>query len=165
MPTFHHGKDTVFLLTSASNASNSGTIPALNTAKLTDSAPAGEDISSYVDQCDLQEMVELGETTAFGDDYKNYVVGISDSSFSLGGPWNGAIDAHLRGGTNAGDWLRRRRFQYWPQGKTGTNGATGEVYYSGECVLRTVGRTNNVSDMASWSGDCQVTGTVTRTVV
>ena len=73
MPSFRHGKNTVVLFGSL-NAS-----PYLNSAAMT-------------------RTLETGETTAFGDLNKTYIVGLGDGTVSLSGMFdntNGAIDDHV----------------------------------------------------------------------
>lgn len=73
MPSFRHGKNTVVLFGS------------LNA-------------SPYLNEAATSRVVETGETTAFGDENKTYIVGLADGTVSLSGMFDntaGAIDDHV----------------------------------------------------------------------
>lgn len=77
MPSFRHGKNTVVLFGSL-NAS-----PFLNEAA-------------------TSRVIETGETTAFGNENKTYIVGLADGTVSLSGMFDntaGAIDDHVQAAT------------------------------------------------------------------
>ena len=51
------------------------------------------DVSSYFSDGSTSQSVETGETTAYGNSAKTYVVGLTDSTLSLSGFWDGSASA------------------------------------------------------------------------
>jgi hypothetical protein len=75
MPTFRHGKKTAVLLN-------------------------GTNMSPFLNEATTTTEIETAETTAFGDDDKTYIVGLSDGTISTSGMFDstaGASDPVLRG--------------------------------------------------------------------
>jgi hypothetical protein len=75
MPTFRHGKKTAVLLN-------------------------GTNMSPFLNEATTTQEIETAETTAFGDDDKTYIVGLSDATISTSGMFDstaGASDAVLSG--------------------------------------------------------------------
>ena len=75
MPTFRHGKKTAVLLN-------------------------GTDMSPFLNEATTTTEIETAETTAFSDDDKTYIVGLSDGTISTSGMFDstaGASDEVLRG--------------------------------------------------------------------
>ena len=133
---FHHGKGSSF--------------------KIDNTAGTLTDISSNVNTAELARSLELGETTNFGDNQKSYIVGLADGTISIGGQWDessGGVDAALAGGTEPAS----RTFEYGPEGSS-----SGDIKYSGECILTNYTISNPVGDVVTWSADLQITGAVTR---
>ena len=133
---FHHGKGSAF--------------------KIDNTAGTLTDISSNVNTAELARSIELGETTNFGDNQKSYIVGLQDGTISIGGQWDestGGVDATLAGGAEPAS----RTFEYGPEGDS-----SGDIKYSGECILTNYTVNNVVGDVVSWSADLQITGAVTR---
>lgn len=65
------------------------------------------DLSSFFNDASVSRSVETAETTSFGDNSKNYIVGLQDGTVSLTGMFDGsagAVDEVLQGilGTNDG---------------------------------------------------------------
>jgi hypothetical protein len=55
----------------------------------------GDDVSVYLDTATLDKMVETAEVTAFGDDDKEYIPGLRDSTISGGGHWDATGDGFV----------------------------------------------------------------------
>jgi hypothetical protein len=55
----------------------------------------GDDVSVYLDTATLDRMVETAEVTAFGDDDKEYIPGLRDSTISGGGHWDATQDGFV----------------------------------------------------------------------
>lgn len=73
MPSFRHGRNTVVLFGS------------LNA-------------SEYLNEASVSRSIETGETTAFGNDNKTYIVGLQDGTVSLSGMFDnstGGLDSHV----------------------------------------------------------------------
>ena len=134
MPTFRHGKSTVF--------------------KVDNSGGTLTDISNTLTDVAFPQTVETAETTSFGSSAKTYVVGLSDSTVSVSGNFDATVDAHLGGVLGQAATLS---FEYGPEGST-----TGQVKYSGEAILTSYEKSGAVGDVVTFSAEFQVTGAVTR---
>ena len=134
MPTFRHGKSTVFKVDNSS-----GTLT---------------DISNTLTDLGFPQTVETAETTSFGSSAKTYVVGLSDSTVSVSGNFDATVDAHLAGILGQAASVS---FEYGPEGST-----SGYVKYSGEAILTSYEKSGAVGDVVTYSAEFQVTGAVTR---
>jgi hypothetical protein len=112
------------------------------------------DISLYCDSVDFPQTVETAETTTFGDANKEYIVGLKDSTISIGGKWDSALDGVLAPVLGQAASIS---FQYGPAGSTVSN-----VKYTGECFCTSYQVTGAVGDVVTFSAEFQVTGAVTR---
>ena len=133
MPTFYHGKSTNF--------------------SLDDTGGTSRDISDVLVSVDFPEIVETGETTAFGATSKSYIVGLRDATISISGLWDATVDGYIIGTEPA-----TRTFIFGPAGST-----SGYVKYTGECILTNYSVSSPVADVVTFSLDLQCTGGVTRT--
>ena len=134
MPTFRHGKSTVFKV---DNAGGSLT-----------------DISNTLTDVSFPQTIETAETTSFGSSAKTYIVGLSDSSLSVSGNFDATVDAHLAGVLGQAATLS---FEYGPEGST-----AGQVKYTGEALMTSYEKSGAVGDVVTYSAEFQVTGAVTR---
>jgi hypothetical protein len=112
------------------------------------------DISAYCDSVDFPQTVETAETTTFGDSSKDYIVGLKDSTISIGGKWDATLDGVLAPILGQAASVS---FQYGPAGTTLTN-----VKYTGECFCTSYQVAGAVGDVVTFSAEFQVTGNVTR---
>lgn len=133
MPTFYHGKSTNF--------------------SLDDTGGTSRDLSDVLVSVDFPEVVETGETTAFGATFKSYIVGLRDATISVSGLWDSTVDGYIIGTEPA-----TRTFIFGPAGST-----SGYVKYTGECILTNYSVSSPVGDVVTFSMDLQCTGGVTRT--
>jgi hypothetical protein len=134
MPTFRHGKSTVF--------------------KVDNSGGSLTDISNTLTDVSFPRSVDTAETSAFGDDAKTYIVGLSDATVSVSGNYDATVDAHLAGVLGQAATLS---FEYGPEGSTSTF-----VKYTGECILTSYEKSGAIGDVVTYSAEFQVTGAVTR---
>lgn len=134
MPTFRHGKSTVF--------------------KVDNSGGTLTDISNTLTDVSFPQSIETAETTSFGSSAKTYIVGLSDSTVSVSGNWDATVDAHLAGIAGQAASVS---FEYGPEGSTSTY-----IKYSGEAILTSYEKSGAVGDVVTYSAEFQVTGTVTR---
>jgi hypothetical protein len=134
MPTFRHGKSTVF--------------------KVDNSGGTLTDISNTLTDVGFPQTVDTAETSTFGSSAKSYVVGLTDSSLSIAGNFDATVDAHLAGilGQSASV-----SFEYGPEGST-----AGFVKYTGEALLTSYEKSGAIGDVVSYSAEFQVTGAITR---
>ena len=135
MPTFRHGRSTVF--------------------KVTNAADAMTDISDVMKDVSFPVSIDTPETTAFGSTTKTYVIGIKDARFSGSGMFDATVDATLQGifGLETA-----RSFEYGPEGS-----ASGRIKYTGSLYLTSYQISGSVADMVAASFEFQITGAVTRT--
>ena len=134
MPTFRHGKSTVF--------------------KVDNSGGTLTDISNTLTDVSFPQSVDTAETSAFGSSAKSYVVGLSDATLSVAGNFDATVDAHLAGilGQSASV-----SFEYGPEGST-----AGMVKYTGEAILTSYEKSGAIGDVVTYSAEFQVTGAVSR---
>jgi len=134
MPTFRHGKSTVFKVDN-----NAGTLT---------------DISNTLTDVSFPQSVDTAETSAFGASAKSYVVGLTDSTLSVSGNFDATVDAHLAAIVGKADSVS---FEYGPEGST-----AGFVKYTGEALLTSYEKSGAIGDVVTYSAEFQVTGAITR---
>lgn len=134
MPTFRHGKNTVFKLDNAG-----GTLT---------------DISNVLNNVGFPRETEILETTSFGSSFRTYVVGFQNATISISGSYDASVDAHLAGVLGQDATLS---FEYGPEGAT-----AGNVKYTGEAYLTSYETSGAVGEIVSFSAELQVSGAVTR---
>jgi hypothetical protein len=135
MPTFRHGKATVFKIDNAS-------------ATLTD-------ISNTLTDVGFPAKVDTAEVTAFGNSAKAYIVGLTDGTISLSGSFDATVDSLLSGVLGYATALN---FQYGPEGST-----TGYVKYTGTGFVTDYSKSGSVGAVVKYTATVQITGAVTRT--
>jgi hypothetical protein len=134
MPTFRHGKSTVF--------------------KVDNSGGTLTDISNTLTDVGFPQSVDTAETSTFGSSAKSYVVGLTDSTLSISGNFDATVDAHLAAVLGQAATLS---FEYGPEGST-----AGFVKYTGECILTSYEKSGAIGDVVSYSAEFQVSGAITR---
>ena len=134
MPTFRHGKSTVF--------------------KVDNNAGSLTDISNTLTDVSFPQSVDTAETSAFGSSAKSYVVGLSDATLSVSGNFDATVDAHLAAIVGKADSVS---FEYGPEGSTATF-----VKYTGEALLTSYEKSGAIGDVVTYSAEFQVTGAITR---
>ena len=134
MPTFRHGKSTVF--------------------KVDNNAGSLTDISNTLTDVSFPQSVDTAETSAFGSSAKSYIVGLTDSTLSISGNFDATVDAHLAAIVGKADSVS---FEYGPEGSTATF-----VKYTGEAFLTSYEKSGAIGDVVTYSAEFQVTGAITR---
>ena len=134
MPTFRHGKSTVF--------------------KVDNNAGSLTDISNTLTDVSFPQSVDTAETSAFGASAKSYIVGLSDATLSVSGNFDATVDAHLAAIVGKADSVS---FEYGPEGST-----AGYVKYTGEALLTSYEKSGAIGDVVTYSAEFQITGAVTR---
>lgn len=120
------------------------------------------DISAFCDEVSISRDIETAETTTFGDNAKEYIIGLTDATLSVSGKFDAAgastVDAVLAGilGQEASV-----SFEYIPGG--GTVGSNNPAY-RGECYLTSYEVSGSVGDVSTFSASIQCTGAITRAV-
>ncbi len=134
MPTFRHGKNSVF--------------------KVDNSAGTLTDISNVLNNVSMPREIETVETTSFGSSYRTYVVGFQNATISVEGTWDATVDAHLAGilGQDA-----TVSFEYGPEGSS-----AGYIKYTGEAYVTSYETSGAVGEVVTFSAELQVSGAITR---
>lgn len=134
MPTFRHGKNSVF--------------------KVDDSGATLRDISNTLNNVSFPREVETVETTSFGSSSRTYVVGFQNATISIEGTWDATVDGYLAGilGQDA-----TVSFEYGPEGST-----TGYIKFSGEAYCTSYETSGAVGEVVTFSAEFQVSGAITR---
>lgn len=107
-------------------------------------------ISTYLSVASEAETAGTGETTAFGDSWREYITTLKEAGLDLTGNWDATIDGILSLGTET-------TYEYGPMGNT-----AGYVKLSGSCILDTYNITPALDGRLEFSGHLRVTGTVAR---
>ncbi len=128
-----HGKDAVF--------------------KLDNTSDALTDISAYVSDSSMARLVELADTTAYGDEDRTFIAGLGTASISISGTFDATHDAII--GTPVQQKVVRG-FDFDPIGA----GVAGR--FTGECFIVDYTIGVPVGDKIGWSASLTVTGAVTR---
>jgi len=136
---FTHGKGAVFKLDNAA-----GTLQVL---------------TSFVDNVELNNTVDVAETTTMGAEAKTYLSAQSDATLSISGKFDGtaATGPHVIISGLIG-LETTSSFEYGPEGST-----TGKQKLLGECFLTSYVVSAPVGDVVTFTADFQVTGAVTVT--
>ena len=111
------------------------------------------DISAYLDDSSLARLVELADTTAYGDEDRTFIAGLGTASVSLGGPWEAALDAII------GTPVQQKVSRGWDVDPLGT-GVAGR--FTGECFIVDYTTGIPVGDNVVWTATLTVTGAITR---
>jgi len=135
-----HGKDSVFLL------EDSGAATLRN-------------ISPYVSSLDFNQSNDTHDTSTFGAEGHTFTTGLTNGTISLAGFWDKTASV---GSATVLDGLvgldtSTLGFEYYPEGNT-----TGNVKYSGECILQDLSYSSPVADLVSFTATLQISGSVTK---
>jgi hypothetical protein len=112
-----------------------------------------DNVTGYLDQASLEKMVDTAETTAFGDDDKEFIAGLRDTTLNISGHWDAAQDQF------AADWDDGAVVSciVGPAGNT-----AGNVRYTFNALITSYTVDMPVSGRVSWSASLQRTGATTR---
>ena len=135
MPTFTHGKEAVF--------------------KVDDSGGTLRDISNVLNTASLAREVDTAETSVLGDDDKTYIPGLRDATVSVEGMADITTSGYMDGLLGS-----ITEFEFYPAG-TGA----GQVKYTGSCILTSFETGAELGGAVTVSGEFQITGPITRTLV
>jgi len=127
--------------------------------KIDNSAGTLQVLTSYVDSVELDNSVDLGETTTAGAEDKTFVSGQAEHDLSISGKWDDTAstgpDAVLFGLVGL---ETSSSFEFGPSGST-----TGKVKYLGECFLTGYKCSAPVGGVVTFTADFKITGAVTKT--
>ena len=139
MPTFKHGKNAVFLMTGSNTAAY--------------------DFTNVTTDVALSKVMETGETTAFQNSNKTYIVGLQDATISVSGYYDPVADENINGAiANLSNGTRSNlSFSVGPSGSSAS-----DIKYSGSCIITSYDLSPAVADVVPFTLELQVTGSVTR---
>lgn len=123
------------------------------------------DYSAYFNDVSLSRSIETAETTTFGDDDKEYIVGLKDATVSLSGLFDATMDGVLAGLLGAGKVV----VHLATNGGTASasnpvyklDGGTGDFSAPG-AIITSYDISPAVGDVIPFSVDVQVSGAITR---
>lgn len=115
-------------------------------------------ITAYLTSVELPEELELIDTTTMGATSKTYVIGFADAKISYQGYWDPTLDGYLSGLKAAfrDGTLASASWVYGPAGST-----SGYVKFSGEYVMTSYKKSNEIKGVTEFMVEGQVTGNVT----
>ena len=137
MPTFTHGKNTLF--------------------KVADNSGALRDVSNVCNASGLARSCDAAETTAFGQGDKSYIAGLRDATVPIEGFADPTTDGYFAGILGHGTPVA---WELYPMGS-----ASGLIKYNGSAVMTRYETRPEVGDVVKMSGELQGTGAITRTVL
>lgn len=116
------------------------------------------DLSAYLNQADLDQSVDMAETSTMGVEAKTFISGLSEAKITVAGFYDST-------GTTGPDAVLNplvgsdtsSTFEYGPEGST-----SGKIKFSGSCYVTSYKFTAPVGDVVGFSAEFQVTGAVTR---
>ena len=120
-----------------------------------DAGSVTRDISTYLTSAGIQRTADLAEASTLQSTYKQFVAGLIDAKIPIEGQWDPTVDGYL-----TGILQMSRTFDYRPAGD-----GTGNVSLTGSCILTSYEISSGLDGPGTISGEFQVTGTVTRTVL
>lgn len=123
------------------------------------------DYSAYFNDVSLSRSIETAETTTFGDDDKEYIIGLRDATVSLSGLFDATMDNVLAGLLGAGKVV----MHIATNGGTAASdnpvykldGGTGDFSAPG-AIITSYDISPAVGDVIPFSVDVQVSGAITR---
>lgn len=121
--------------------------------KIDNSSDVLTDISSKCDSINHPNQIGNATTTTFGDTAEEYIVTVSDATFSISGPWDSTIDTHITGilTRNENDW------EYGPEGTS-----SGKRKYTGKCVVSSFDVQGSYQGATQFSLQLQCSGKIAR---
>lgn len=115
-------------------------------------------LTTYVDNIDVNKSKDVAETSAMGQNSKTYVTGLKEATITISGRWDDTAttgpDAVLAAAYADEDPVA---IEYGPEGNS-----TGEVKVSASAICTSFNRTSSLGDVVAFTADFQVTGDVTE---
>jgi len=125
------------------------------TVEMDDAVDAGatlQDISAFVDQSDFNRLVELADTSAYGDEDRTWIAGLGSGSLSMGGPWDPGLDGYFG---SAFDFETARSIRYRPEGDASPS-------FTFEAFIESYTVGPPVDDAIRWNATLRPTDAITR---
>jgi hypothetical protein len=120
-----------------------------------DSGDVLRNLTTYLNSVNLTRNADLAETSALGSTYKSFVGGLIDGKLPISGLWDPTVDGYLTGILQLS-----KDFEYFPAGL-----GTGNIKEAGKAILTSYEISTGLDGAATFSGEFQIDGAVTRTVL
>ena len=128
--------------------------------KLDNAAGTLQTLTSFVDSVDLDNSVDMGETTTAGAEDKTYVSGQAEHDLSISGKWDDTATTGISAVLSALIGLETSStFEFGPAGSS-----AGKVKHSGECFMTGYKVSAPVGGVVTFTADFKITGAVTTGV-
>ena len=112
-------------------------------------------IKSYINQQDIQTALDLIEDTAMGDTRRQYIPGLSGTTFSINGMVNSTTDGIfgplLSAATSVSKTIEWKAYT--------------ARYYNGECFLSNIQYSGSTNSLQTFSASITIDGALNRTSV
>jgi hypothetical protein len=118
------------------------------------------EFTSYVNTTGIAREIDKAETSTLGSTAKSYIMGLADGSIPVDGLFDPTIDGYFATLGSAVPGTGGTAFEFYPAGTATTN-----VKYAGSVILTKYEIKTDVGDANQISGEFQITGPVTRTVI
>lgn len=115
------------------------------------------DISGYLTNVTFPQEFDEDETSAFGDQVKEFILGLSDSQITLTGNWDPTIAAQLEALSFSDVAVL---YEWYPAGT-----ATGQTKYSGSVQVYGFSTSAGIGGKDTFTTPLQQAGNITRTVL
>ncbi len=110
-----------------------------------------QDISAYVDTSNFAQLTELADTSAYTDEDRTFIAGLSGGTLQMGGPWDPLLDSYF-GSTY--DFETARSIRWRPEGDAAPS-------YTFEGFIETYTIDDPVGDAVRWSATIRPTDAIT----
>lgn len=118
------------------------------------------DFSESLDNVNFSAQKELADVTSFGDNDREFIVGLRNASFDISGHFDDESD-HVTNQVLAlytHDSNTNYSFEYGPGGSS-----AGDIKITGDCIVTGLQISSNVGDKVSFNFTAQVTGGISVT--
>ncbi len=129
--------------------------------KITGAGGTVTDVSPFANEVDMPKSIDTAETSHFGSQSKTYLAGLDDSTISIKGMYDPALDAALTAAVDAclAGTIQTIGIEYGPGGSS-----VGSVKYTLESIPTAYEVDAPVGDVVTFSLDLQRTGATVRDV-
>ena len=114
-------------------------------------------LSSGLDNISISRARDNAEVTNFGDNDRNYILGLKGGTISISGQWS-STHAEVLDGVFNSTTSTTQSFEYSP-----SSTASGNHLLKGECLMTSLEYAVPVDDKVALSAELQITGAVTST--
>jgi len=127
--------------------------------KLDNAAGTLQTLTAYVDSVELNNSVDMGETTTANVEDKTFVSGQAEHDLSISGKWDDTATTGADPILNGLIGLETSStFEFGPAGST-----SGKIKKTGECFMTGYKVSAPVGGVVTFTADFKITGAVTQT--